>query len=126
MFEKEITKLLNCPKIPWTKESLKTIPQVNGVYVLSRKDKFLYVGQSRNLYDRIVNHHWTRNNSSMLKNLEIFHYKTLKESLSLDEFIKDCYIQFVEVKLGRAELEDYIISKVDPILNNFGYKVRSL
>ena len=126
MFEKEITSLLNCPKIPWTKEALKTIPEVNGVYVLSRKDKFLYVGQSRNIYDRIVKHHWTRNNSNMLNNLEIFHYKTLKECLSLEEFMKDCYIQYVEVKLGRAELEDYILSEVDPILNNFGYKVRKL
>ena len=125
MFEKYIERLVNCPRIYWSKESLERLPKCNGVYVFVKNDKFLYVGQSRNIYDRVYKHHWTGNNSNLLYNLKCLLSRTGQDDI-FESYIAECYIQFVELEVGRAELEDYILDTIDPILNNFGFKIRKL
>lgn len=127
MFDRKLAKLIESPHIAWDKEALKQLPKKNGVYLFCRNDKYLYVGSSRNIYDRVANHHWTRNNSQLLNNLEeFFNTFHLNKLLPLDDYLKDCYIQYIEVEFGRAEIEDYIIEKCNPILNNFRQNMRKI
>jgi hypothetical protein len=127
MFDRKLAKLIESPKLPWSREGINDLPKQNGVYVFARNDKYLYVGSSRNIYDRVVNHHWTKNNSALLSNLEeFFNTFYLDKLMSLDDYLKDCYIQYIVVDFGRAEIEDYIIETCNPILNNFRQNMRKV
>lgn len=112
-FFKQQSKLLcNSEKIPWGK--IKQLPKSNGVYMLTHRksNRILYIGESKNIYDRIYNHHNKRNGSDLLKKME-----EICEH-NLQNFLNECYIQVVKLNYGRSELEEYLIDTYKPLLNN--------
>lgn len=122
MLHKKLEELLNNTPYIWNKQVLKEIPHDNGVYAFCKDDTVLYIGQSKNLHDRIYNHHFSENNSNLLSNL-----RELLAKLDIDDingYIESCCIRIVTLEIGRAELEDLAIKTIDPILNNFKSKLR--
>lgn len=105
--------LLSGNLIPW--DTLKeNIPRSNGVYAVFDKDQnMLYVGSSKNLYDRLYNHHRTHNNSDLFLRLSEF---------DSEQTLESCYVKFVLLDYGRAEFEEYMIEKYNPALNYFKRK----
>lgn len=86
-------------------------PREPGVYVLwdTRTGKVVYVGQSGNLWYRLsdlgrcVNHTCRRKMAAML-NLPASDDKTLSNAIA-----RRYAISYIEVFIGRAELEEYLI-----------------
>ena len=117
MLYKKLEELLNNTPYIWNKQILKEIPHDNGVYAFCKDDTVLYIGQSKNLYDRIYNHHFSENNSNLLSNLRELLAKL--DINNIDEYISSCCIRIIKLEVGRAELEDLAISTLKPILNNF-------
>lgn len=111
-FKQQSELLRNNEKIPWRK--IKQLPKSNGVYILTHPkiNRILYVGESKNIYDRIYNHHNKRNGSDLLKRME-----EICEH-DLQNFLNECYIQVVKLDYGRSELEEYLIDTYKPLLNN--------
>lgn len=122
-YKPKVKALFKCPKISWTLENLRNLPRKNGVYALFNNDgTFLYVGESKNIYDRIYKHHRTGQASALTAKMsEYFHFKNITE---LNLYLSNCYIQIITFEYGRSELEEYIIEKFQPIFNNFRVRLR--
>ena len=116
--ESSIEKLKKSDWFFWTKESLIKLPKDNGVYVLYASDgTVLYVGSSKNIYDRVYNHHRTESNSDLIERLR-------KAGIRPDLYLPSCYLKYVAVDYGRAELEEFFINHFNPMLNNFRRKLK--
>ena len=101
----------------WTQESLKKLPKINGVYVLYASDgTMLYIGSSKNIYDRVYNHH-RRGGTDLTERLR-------KLDIRPDLYLPSCYLKYIAVEYGRAELEEFLIKHFDPKLNNFRRKYK--
>lgn len=122
-YKPKVKLLFKCPKINWTLENLRNLPRENGVYALFNNDgTFLYVGESKNIYDRVYKHHRTGQASALrAKMQEYFGFKNTQE---LDDYLSCCYLQLITFDYGRSELEEYIINKFHPIFNNFKVRLR--
>ena len=122
-FDYSSKQLFNCPEVEWTEENLMNLPRINGVYVIYHSSgKILYVGESKNIYDRIYNHHRPGNASELTNKMRLhFEFKTDEE---LSQYLSECYIKYVELAYGRSELEEYLIDKYTPLFNNFKIKLR--
>ncbi len=116
-------ELQNREKILCTDENLKHLKKekTNGVYVLyNANDELIYAGESKNIFDRIYNHHRRGNGSELLNKIKEYNeFKSINEAKS---YFSTCYIQYIEVKYGRSELEEYIIQIKDPPFNNYKKK----
>lgn len=124
-FEEYEQKLLSCEPLPWQK--LETIPHINGVYMIwtdwhQDGGEFVYIGESKNLYDRFYRHHNTGNNSSFRDRLQkdIQATDELPQDVVIDSYLGDCLIKYVELPYGRKELEEYLIKKYNPRYNRQG------
>lgn len=122
MLYKKLEELINSKPFIWNKQILKQLPHENGVYAFCKDETILYIGQSKNLYDRIYNHHYSENNSSLLSNLRELLAKL--DINDIDGYIESCCVRIVKLEIGRAELEDLAIYTLKPILNNFKSKLK--
>lgn len=91
--------------------SFKGAPKVPGVYALVHKGEIVYIGESKNLADR-VSHHLHKNGSCLLDKIS----STVRNT---DEYLEQCSMKFLEVNFGRLELEEFLIEKYKPLFNNF-------
>ena len=86
-------------------------PKIPGVYALVHNGKIVYIGESKNLADR-VSHHLHRNGSRLLDKISLVESNT-------DKYLEECTMKFLGVNFGRLELEEYLIEKYKPQFNNF-------
>ena len=112
MFEQKEQELLNNPKLAW--KDMSRLPKANGVYIIYLAEQILYIGESKNIWDRFWKHHRTGNASSFRANM-------IKENIE-SSILDNCTIQYVQLLYGRKELEEYLIEKYKPVFN----KVRNV
>lgn len=119
-FEEHEQKLLAQPSIMW--QQLKTCPKDKGLYMICHIDypRVCYIGESKNMYDRLYNHHRTGNHSSFRRNLEKLNKKV--SELKLSQFLEECSVKCLPMEYGRKELEEYLIEKYRPKYNAEGVK----
>lgn len=112
----------NWKDILLTRAWTTTIPSVAGVYALKEANEIVYVGETGNLRGRMTDlldsrHHTVRRSigHKLFANLEGFIQATTKkkfpehiEILVNDHIRKNLQIAFIQVPLGRKELEEYI------------------
>lgn len=90
-------------------KDLKYLPKSNGVYIIYYKMTILYIGESKNIWDRFYKHHRTGNNSSFRRIFDLYFPK---------QFLNELTIKYNILDYGRKELEEYLIARYNPLLNN--------
>ena len=98
---------------PWSHR--KSSPKDAGIYLIYKDDELVYVGETSNIYDRLTHHE--NGNGSALKE-KIHDYSGVEPY----EYLQGCLLRTFVVKLGRLEVEKYLIDKYNPVFNN--YKLR--
>ena len=116
--EKE-RQLLETNPTMW--QNLNQIPKCNGIYMICHIDfpYILYIGESKNLWDRLFKHHRTGNCSSFRSNL-LKDYKFNKnqpKDIQIDQLLSECVVRYLKLDYGRKELEEYLIDKYNPTFN---------
>lgn len=101
----------------WGKESIKSLPKVNGVYALYHNEEIVYIGESKNIRDRLT-HHYKQNGSGLLK--------TIAQEEDINTYMSECTIKILPIKIGRSEIEEYLIHKLNPRFNNYKRKQKSI
>lgn len=110
-----------------TREWAKKISNVAGVYVMKEGDKIVYVGETGNLRERMIElldsrHHTVRRTIG-----ERFYFEkegftkatsSKKFPKNIEELVNShictkLLLAYIEVPLGRKELEELIESKID-------------
>lgn len=112
----------------WAK--LHQIPNSEGVYAVYNDNKLCYVGETACLYKRMNDMFDSRNHTirRTIAQKEFSakegyikptsHNKADEQTeSSINEFMEKLEIAYIEVKLGRTELEEFIMRKYDPIYN---------
>lgn len=112
-----------------------------GIYALwgGSPRHVIYIGESSSLRDRHRTHCTQTYFSALRRNVgtnilgfELHErqgkrrYFTESEERSLDAFLDDCQYQYLEVTLGRLELEERLIARETPIANRKGVRRTSL
>lgn len=131
LFKKELRK-----KIAFTKEWLALIPAKAGVYIFTSGDEIVYVGETGNLRKRMKDlfdsrHHTLRRTigQKFYADTDGYYPATVKVKFpdtveeKVNTHLSSQYkISFMEVPLGRKELEEHIESlmKADIRLNKRG------
>ncbi len=134
--KKELLSKNNFKRIVMTREWASKIPSVSGVYVFKELDKIVYVGETGNLRGRMKDlldsrHHTIRRTigEKFYYDIPGFAKATTKlkfpeniEHLVNDHICTKLSLAYLEVKLGRKELEEYIHSIIEAnvILNKRG------
>ncbi len=129
----------NRRKIAFSKEWLAEIPSKAGVYVFTSGEEVVYVGETGNLRKRMKDLFDSRNHTlrrtvgeRFYSHVEGFCKATVKikfpahiEELVNVHLCKKYKVSFLEVSLGRKELEEYIESliKADLRLNKRGKRI---
>ena len=98
--------------ITW--DERKTITKEPGLYLIYNND-LVYIGETSNIHNRLSSHE--KGNASQLRN-KISDYTNTNPI----EYLSNCTIKTIPIKLGRLEIERYLIKKYNPIFNN--YKLR--
>ena len=101
-------KLINAQKHIFFNDKWKEIfPNHSGVYVVWEKEQPIYVGETSGLKSRMsdimrpINHAFTKKISNSKK---IFNLKELRKFMS-----ENYKLSYIEVDLGRSEIEEYLI-----------------
>jgi len=103
-----------------------------GVYVFFEKDNIVYVGETTSVKERMrdildTRHHTLRRKIGALNFFEIPGYKTANsktkfipiiEEMVSEWMVKKMKFSFIQVNLGRKELEELIIKKYNPKYNS--------
>lgn len=123
-FKQKEKQLLETNPTMW--QNMNELPKSNGVYMICHIGfpYVVYIGESKNLWDRFWKHHRTGNCSSFRQNL-FKCFKNDKKDLCIEQFLNECVIKFIELNYGRKELEEYLISKYCPKFNRLGINVKS-
>jgi hypothetical protein len=117
----------NFRRVTMTREWAKEIPSKAGVYVFKDNDKIVYVGETGNLRGRMKDlldsrHHTIRRTIGVkfYSTIDGFVKATTKikfpehiETLVNGHICKKLLLAYVEVSLGRKELEEMIESSID-------------
>ncbi|KAB2810017.1 GIY-YIG nuclease family protein [Phaeocystidibacter luteus] len=121
-------KISSLPEQSWEAATVAPVP---GIYVVEhKKHGVVYIGESSNVYDRWVTHSSRTYFSALRRSVatQIFDFelysKNGKKKYLLDNqdyavsmFLKQCSFKFMPVKLGRYELEEFLIMTISPKLN---------
>jgi len=101
-------KLINAQKHIFFNDKWKEIfPNHSGVYVIWEKEQPIYVGETSGLKSRMsdimrpINHAFTKKISNSKK---IFDLKELRKFM-----LENYKLSYIEVDLGRSEIEEYLI-----------------
>ena len=125
--ESKLLEKSNFIKIEFTKEWILKIPSKPGVYVISEKDKIIYVGETGNLQGRMKDLFDTRHHSlrrTLGRNLFINNTDFLDCSIKLkfptsieillNKYVKkNLLIAYQVVEFGRKELEEKVENSID-------------
>lgn len=121
--EKVSVKLFTNEKVYWSIDNLKNLPKQNGIYVLCDKDGIvLYIGETKNIYDRVYNHHRTGKASALTDKIKDFFSFQTDDQLS--DYLSECYLQYGVFLFGRREVEEYLIKQCKPRFNNYKIQLR--
>lgn len=93
-------------------DNLKPIDFDFGNYLISESGRFYYIGESKNIYARIIQHS-NKKRSTFYKNY-LKKYGELAY-LKIDEFD----LQFINTNIARKEVEEFGIVNLPSILNKF-------
>jgi len=104
-----------------------------GVYLFSTKENrdqktWLYIGESKDLQQRTQSHCRTYKNSTFVKNYAVHEFQSKSDTFLkqiMNRSRTDVYLQFVEITLGRKELEEFGMVNLPTILNRFNTKKRN-
>ncbi|CAM3502118.1 GIY-YIG domain-containing protein [Flavobacterium longum] len=110
-----------------TRRWAESIPEEAGVYVMKENDKIVYVGETGNLQGRMYDlldsrHHTVRRTigEKLFSNEEGFTKATTRkkfpehiEELVNNHICTNLYLAYLEVQLGRKELEEFIESDIE-------------
>ena len=105
----------------------KTVPSAPGVYVLKEQSEIIYVGETGNLRQRMIDlmdtrHHTARRTigHKLFSELKGYHSASSKkkfpphvESLLNDHICTHLCIAYLVVSLGRKELEEMLIDEIE-------------
>ena len=115
-------QLISCKPISWT--NLKEIPRINGVYMICHigYPNIVYIGESKDIFDRIWKHHRTGNCSAFRSNLQKYYSANKNQPIDVQikQFLDECVVKYVELPYGRKEFEEYLITKYNPKYNRQG------
>lgn len=126
--ESDIMNRKKWKKISKLNQWLNNVPKDAGVYLLRNKRNIIYVGETGNLKKRIKDLSETRNHSfrrTIGKKLfaHLSCYKDASSSkkfpqeieIKLNEYIQgNIEVSYLDVNLGRKELEEFIECRLDP------------
>lgn len=117
-------QLIESQSISWNK--ISEIPRINGVYMICHigYPNILYIGESKDIWDRFYKHHRIGNCSSFISQLR----KTLiprkcnyqPQDVMIKQCLEECVIKYLELPYGRKEFEEYLINKYKPKFNKLG------
>ena len=125
--KKKLLSKNNFKKVVMTREWASKIPNTSGVYVFKDSDKIVYVGETGNLRGRMKDlldsrHHTVRRTIGERFYCDIPGFAKATTKLKFPENIEllvnehictKLFLAYLEVKLGRKELEEYIHSIID-------------
>lgn len=122
--------MLRMAKKYFLEEAIKSAPLEAGVYCIWKNKELAYVGESRRLRRRMKNLQDTRNHTFRrrvgyeqfgLQPITASEKFTKENEVKLTSFFRQNYkVSFIEVPLGRKELEEYIIE--NKLLKKHGAK----
>lgn len=109
LLEKNAKSLMTSEKhIPFSEDWGSTFPDHGGVYVIWKGDVPSYVGETSGLSSRMTTDLKRPNNHAFTKKVSIS--TEITDSVALKSYIAETYkVSFVQVDLGRAEIEEYLI-----------------
>ena len=124
-------ELFNKPKIKFSldKNWSSKFPNNAGLYAIFDKEKFIYIGETANLRERMKDVRRTANHSFRRKlgkhidkdaKIGKNKYNDLLESQLNDYCEKDISFTFISVNFGRLEIESYIMQRHEGLLNSLG------
>lgn len=124
------TQLQTKPLVQW--HNMEAVPQA-GVYWIEHPNfGLMYIGESSNFGIRFKNQHSKYTRGSAFRRwvgVDILGFQLTactdgrikcfspEEDATLNQFLQDCWIQFMPVNIGRYEFEEYLIKKYQPHLN---------
>ena len=100
--------------------SWKNIPEKPGVYTIIEGDRYIYVGQSKSLRERL-RMHGRGNPSGDTFNEKLHRIRYIEDKKDRIKFVKDrCFFKFLEVKKSKDlhNLEHFTIAVLEPELND--------
>ena len=108
----------------------KGVPTESGVYAFFDKDKIIYIGETGSLKGRMsdvrrtVNHTLRRTiGNKLFSNTKDFNKATSKKKfpehieILINEYMEKLYVTMIPISFGRAEIEEYLIEKYNPVFN---------
>jgi predicted GIY-YIG superfamily endonuclease len=114
--------------VPWF--DLEIISTAGLYLVKDETDKFIYIGESSNIGERIKTHSGRTYFSALRRHIgtEILSFKLQEikgrkryfsetEDKKVTDFLSTCKATIFPVNFGRYELEEYLIKKYKPLLN---------
>lgn len=118
-------------EIPFHKWGSIDIVSSPGVYLVENESgEIIYVGEGSDLKERISTHSKTTYFSALRRHIgtEILNYELKEkkgkkkyfndpEDSEVTKFLETCKVLIFPVKLGRYELEKYLIKNIHPLLN---------
>ena len=98
----------------------QNIPERPGVYTIIEGDRYIYVGQSKSLRERLRTH-GRGNPGGDTFNEKLHRIRHIEEKKDRIKFVKDrCFFKFLEVKKSKDldNSEHFTIAVLDPELND--------
>lgn len=98
----------------------QNIPERPGVYTIIEGDRYIYVGQSKSLRERLRTH-GRGNLGGDTFNEKLHRIRHIEEKKDRIKFVKDrCFFKFLEVKKSKDldNSEHFTIAVLDPELND--------
>lgn len=120
---KQINQLLTGKEFYWKNIDRllwQNIPEKPGIYTVIEGDHYIYVGQSKNLRERL-RIHGRGNPGGDTFNEKLQRIKHIREKKDRIKFVEDrCFFKFLEVKRdkGLNNLEHFTIAVLNPELND--------
>ena len=118
IFSKDYCKYID-GLIPETEElswaDRKSSPKEAGIYLIYKDGELVYIGETSNIYDRLT-HHENGNGSALKEKIENY------TGIEPTSYLMSCTLKTIPIKLGRLEVEKYLISRYNPIYNNYKRK----
>jgi len=137
------SKLINNKRknlIELTRSWAKTFPNKAGVYVLFEGNNLVYVGETQSIKERMndlldTRHHTVRRKIGLFNFFSTEGFKLANSKIKHPVHIENLVckwiksknkMSYLEVELGRKELEEYLVIKYSPKYNSSGRRGRSV
>ena len=108
----------------------KSVSDQSGVYAFFDNDKIIYIGETGSLKGRMsdvrrtVNHTLRRAiGNKLFSNIKGFNKATSKKKfpehieILINEYMVKLHVAIIPIPFGRAETEEYLIEKYNPVFN---------